>query len=66
MKKKIVAALILASVLAFAIGVNGGWVMGHTYFTMKALRKTTPASSAALPEKRESRYAASGGEQVRE
>ena len=63
MKKTIIAALVLASILAFVIGVNGGWVMGHAYFTMKALRKATPVSSVALPENRQGRYAASGGEQ---
>jgi hypothetical protein len=42
MKKLIVVSLVFVSFVAFAVGVNGGWVMAQTYFGMKELRKVSP------------------------
>jgi hypothetical protein len=42
MKKLIVISLVFVSFFAFAVGVNGGWVMAQTYFGMKELHKVSP------------------------
>jgi hypothetical protein len=38
-KKSLIIALLLAGILAFAVGVRGGWAMAHKYFESKDRRE---------------------------